>query len=110
MIIVKNTDIQVQKQMYVSAPDLCGRIKWSIMRALLSTIGRTSEGVRLGYVYGFDSGTMLDYVYRNQAHGKLGFGRLIDRVYLEAIGWRAIRARRVLQKTAQKALVFLSRG
>jgi hypothetical protein len=44
----------------------------------------------------------LDYVYRNRAHGRLGFGRLIDRVYLDAIGWRAIRARRVLLKQGLK--------
>src|SRR2546423_1812053 len=98
MIVTKNTDLQSQKQMYVSSLDLFGHIQWSMMRVLLSTIGRTSEGIRLGYAYGFDSGTMLDYVYRNQAHGSLGFGRLIDRSYLEAIGWRAIRARRVLLK------------
>jgi SAM-dependent methyltransferase len=102
MIAAENTDLQSRKQMYVSSPDLFGHIKWSMMRVLLSTIGRTSEGIRLGYAYGFDSGTMLDYVYCNQSHGNLGFGRLIDRSYLEAIGWRAIRARRVLLKQVLK--------
>jgi SAM-dependent methyltransferase len=102
MITTKNTNLQDQKQMYVSSPDLLGSIKWSIMRTLFSTIGRTSQGIRLGYTYGFDSGTMLDYVYCNQAHGVLGLGRLIDRAYLEAIGWRAIRARRVLLKRLLK--------
>ncbi|MCX4669934.1 class I SAM-dependent methyltransferase family protein [Streptomyces sp. NBC_01381] len=72
------------------------RLKWSVIRALLGTVGRTSKGIRTGYRHGFDSGTMLDYVYVNQARGLLGIGRLIDRVYLNAIGWRAIRARRDL--------------
>jgi 2-polyprenyl-3-methyl-5-hydroxy-6-metoxy-1,4-benzoquinol methylase len=102
MITAENTDLQSQKQMYASSLDMFGHIKWSIMRVLLSTLGRTSKGIRLGYTYGFDSGTMLDYVYRNQAHGSLGFGRLIDRSYLEAVGWRAIRARRVLLKQVLK--------
>ncbi|MFD0414297.1 class I SAM-dependent methyltransferase family protein [Streptomyces sp. NPDC127108] len=71
-------------------------LKWAVMRGLLSTLGRSSHGVRIGYRHGFDSGTMLDYVYVNRAHGVLGFGRLVDRVYLNAVGWRAIRSRREL--------------
>jgi SAM-dependent methyltransferase len=71
------------------------KLKWTLMRLLLSTVGRASRGIRIGYRHGFDSGTMLDYVYTNRAHG-LGIGRLIDRAYLNAIGWCAIRARRDL--------------
>ncbi|GGR67522.1 hypothetical protein GCM10010252_01590 [Streptomyces aureoverticillatus] len=71
-------------------------LKWAVMRGLLGTVGRASRGIRIGYRYGFDSGTMLDYVYVNRAHGALGVGRVIDRVYLDAVGWRAIRARREL--------------
>jgi len=41
---------------------------------------------------------MLDYVYLNQPQGDFEIGQLIDRIYLNAIGWRAIRARRVLLK------------
>ena len=62
----------------------------------MGTVGRASKGIRIGYRHGFDSGTMLDYVYVNRARGLLGVGRLIDRVYLNAVGWRAIRARRDL--------------
>src|SRR5437879_9201516 len=73
-------------------------MKWTVMRGILSTVGRTSKGIRIGYKYGFDSGTMLDYVYVNQAQGNFGIGKLIDRLYLNAIGWQAIRARRALLK------------
>ncbi len=52
--------------------------------------------MRIGYRYGFDSGTMLDYVYVDKAHGWAGIGFVIDRVFLNAVGWRAIRARRAL--------------
>ncbi|MFE0137424.1 class I SAM-dependent methyltransferase family protein [Streptomyces sp. NPDC059037] len=47
------------------------RLKWSVIRALLSTVGRTSKGIRTGYRHGFDSGTMLDCVYVNQARDLL---------------------------------------
>ena len=77
-------------------PDLLGQIKWAIMRGILSTVGRTSKGIRIGYTSGFDSGAMLDYVYINRAQGCFGIGKLIDRLYLNAIGWQAIRARRAL--------------
>ncbi len=85
-------------EMQVSQPGFFGKIKWAMMRGLLSTIGKTSQGVQVGYRYGFDSGSMLDYVYLNKAHGSFLIGKLIDRVYLNAIGWRGIRARRDLLK------------
>ncbi|MFI6536734.1 class I SAM-dependent methyltransferase family protein [Nonomuraea sp. NPDC050547] len=68
-------------------------MKWALMRLLMRTVGRTSRGIRIGYRHGFDSGTMLDYVYVNKAHG-----RPLDRIYLNSVGWRAIRARRDLLK------------
>lgn len=61
----------------------------------LRTLGRLSRGIRLGYRTGFDSGPSLDYVYENRARGALGVGRWIDRAYLDAIGWRGIRQRKV---------------
>lgn len=63
--------------------------------AALRTVGRLSRGVRLGLDTGFDSGKSLDYVYENRAEGQLGVGRLIDRSYLDALGWRGIRQRRL---------------
>ncbi len=38
---------------------------------------------------------MLDYVYENRPQGITPLGRLIDRSYLNSIGWRGIRQRRV---------------
>ncbi|MEU0956312.1 class I SAM-dependent methyltransferase family protein [Streptomyces niveus] len=74
------------------------RVRWAAMRVLLGTVGRASAGIRIGYRHGFDSGSMLDYVYVNKAGGFPVVGHLIDRVYLNAVGWRAIRARRELLK------------
>jgi alpha-beta hydrolase superfamily lysophospholipase len=67
---------------------------YALLRLSMRTLGRLSEGVRLGLATGFDSGSTLDYVYRNRASGALGVGRLIDRNYLDSIGWRGIRVRK----------------
>ena len=64
------------------------------MKVLLNTVCRLSDGVRVGWRTGFDSGESLDYVYRNQPHGRTPLGRFIDRCYLNAPGWLAIRQRR----------------
>lgn len=63
--------------------------KWS-----LNKIGKVSNGMKIGIKYGFDSGASLNYVYHNQPKGKLGFGKMMDKNYLEAIGWRGIRIRK----------------
>lgn len=69
-------------------------IQFALTRLSMRTLGRLSEGLRLGLATGFDSGATLDYVYRNQARGALGLGQLIDRSYLDAVGWRGIRVRK----------------
>src|SRR5262249_55660679 len=77
-------------------PSLSARgLYWSMTRAGLKIGGKLSDGVRLGHETGFDSGSTLDYVYRNQASGRSVIGRLIDRNYLDSIGWRGIRQRKI---------------
>ena len=68
---------------------------WALTRAGLRCGGWLSEGVALGHATGFDSGSTLDYVYRNEARGVSPIGRLIDRNYLDSIGWRGIRQRKL---------------
>ncbi len=80
------------------APIVKSNLKWRMISFFMRTVGRTSRGIDLGYRYGFDSGVMLDKVYENRAEGKYLIGTLIDRIFLEAVGWRAIRARRELLK------------
>lgn len=67
---------------------------WRFTRAGLRLGGTLSEGIALGLESGFDSGSTLDYIYRDQARGSGPVGRMIDRNYLDAIGWRGIRIRR----------------
>jgi alpha-beta hydrolase superfamily lysophospholipase len=81
-------------------------IYWDITRAGLKLGGRFSSGIQLGHATGFDSGSTLDYVYRNKATGTSVLGRFIDRNYLDSIGWRGIRVRKthiesLMQEAAQ---------
>ena len=67
---------------------------WAMTRASLKLGGLLSRGIALGHATGFDSGSTLDYVYRNQAQGVPLIGTMIDRTYLDSIGWRGIRVRK----------------
>ena len=81
---------------------------WAATRLNMKIGGLFSEGVRLGHQTGFDSGSTLDYVYRNKPAGTGPLGRMIDKQYLESIGWRGIRQRKVhveeLLRTAMDTL------
>lgn len=81
---------------------------FAFMRQGMATVGKLAQGVRLGFETGFDSGSTLDYVYRNQAQGCSFIGRMIDRNYLNAIGWRGIRQRKVhVEQVLQDAIARL---
>ncbi len=74
--------------------------KWA-----LGKIGGISNGMAIGLKYGFDSGISLDYVYKNKPQGQLGFGSIMDKNYLNAIGWRGIRIRKQhLLKTLESCI------
>ena len=70
------------------------KIFYSIQKFSMRTFGFLSKGMSLGLKYGFDSGISLDYIYKNQADGKLLLGKFIDRFYLNQIGWTGIRERK----------------
>jgi SAM-dependent methyltransferase len=82
-----------------------GGMKFAVARAGLRVAGRLSDGVNLGWRNGFDSGLSLDYVYENKPRGSLGVGRLIDKSYLNSIGWRGIRQRKVNLKNALRNVI-----
>ena len=69
-------------------------IQFALTRLSMRTVGRLSKGIRLGLATGFDSGSTLDYVYCDEPRGTSILGRMIDRGYLDAVGWRGIRARK----------------
>lgn len=75
------------------------------MRALMRTVGQLADGVALGERYGYDSGVMLEYVYRNRPSGKNALGTAIDKGFLNAPGWRGIRARGdMLKRTLRREI------
>src|SRR5262249_14189311 len=77
-----------------------GGMRWGVR-----TLGGLSEGIRRGWHTGFDSGVTLDYVYENRARGVTPLGRLIDRAFLDSLGWRGIRERRVhLERVLRTAI------
>jgi hypothetical protein len=82
-----------------------GGLRFALMRWLLKGPLRISGGIDLGWKYGYDSGFMLDYIYENRAQGVTPLGRLIDRIYLNSIGWRGIRVRRALLNQALQSII-----
>jgi len=84
------------------------RLKFTLARLALSTVGRLSFGIRLGIETGFDSGSMLDYVYANRSSGSGRIGKHIDRFYLNATGWRGVRVRKLnVDQALQRCLRML---
>ena len=83
-------------------------LKWAAYRTNLRLGGLLSKGIALGHNTGFDSGSTLDYVYCNKPSGRFGIGQMIDQIYLDAIGWRGIRQRKVhVEELIRLALMSL---
>lgn len=70
-------------------------LSYKFQKIMMNIIGPLSGGMKLGLQYGFDSGISLDYVYKNTPQGSLGVGKLMDKGYLNAIGWVGIRQRKI---------------
>ncbi|TNV16542.1 alpha/beta fold hydrolase [Ochrobactrum teleogrylli] len=90
-------------------PQLSPRgLYWASTRSSIAFGALFSEGLKVGRRTGFDSGSTLDYVYENETRGFGPGGKLIDRQFLDAIGWRGIRQRKVhLEELIGKALARL---
>ena len=82
-----------------------GHAKFAAARAGLGVAGRLSRGIELGWRNGFDSGLSLDYVYKNEPRGVTPLGRLIDKSYLNSIGWRGIRQRKANLESALRDVI-----
>ena len=89
-------------------PSFFQSLQFGSTRLAMRTGGRLSAGIRLGLTTGFDSGSTLDYVYRNRTAGFTPIGKAIDWGYLNAIGWRGIRIRKVhLERLLARAMELL---
>ncbi|GAA5012992.1 bifunctional alpha/beta hydrolase/class I SAM-dependent methyltransferase [Acinetobacter puyangensis] len=67
---------------------------WQLTKANLKLGSKFSKGLKIGEQTGYDSGSTLDFVYRDQLESSNPIGKLIDWQYLQAIGWRGIRVRK----------------
>jgi hypothetical protein len=68
----------------------------------LRTIGMLSEGIKISYTYGFDSGMIMNYIYRNVPSGRFYIGKVLDRAFLNQVTCKAFRAIKEIQKNAIK--------
>ena len=85
-------------------------VYWAMTRFWLKIGGMFSRGIKLGHETGFDSGSSLDYIYRNTPEGLGPIGRLVDKVYLYSIGWRGIRQRKIHAEEMIRAAMTKLRG
>jgi len=81
--------------------------KWyyELFSLFLSTVGKTSEGIKTGFKYGFDSGMIMNYVYNELPSGKYLIGELIDRAFLNEVTCKAFRAVKEIQKNKIKSYI-----
>ena len=81
---------------------------WKLVKATLKYASNMSDGIKLGFETGFDSGSTLDYVYRNEPSGTSKLGQFFDYLYLQSIGWRGIRQRKIhLELLLKQAIELL---
>lgn len=91
---------EYQELLKPKASSISKEISFALTRSSMNVMGkRASKGLKIGVETGFDSGSSLDYVYLNKAQGLgfwklIGLGKVIDRGYLDSIGWQGIRARK----------------
>lgn len=87
---------------------IINKASYKLQRLMMQRLGFLSDGMQIGLKYGFDSGVALDHVYKNQPSGLGIIGQTIDKQYLNAIGWRGIRQRKVhLQQLLKEAILKL---
>jgi len=100
---------EYQELLKPKASSFFNELNFAITRFSLKYLGKNlSKGMKIGAETGFDSGSSLDYVYLNKAQGlgifdTIGLGKMVDRGYLDSIGWRGIRIRKKnLEKLIRK--------
>jgi hypothetical protein len=68
----------------------------------LRTVGMLSEGIRISYTHGFDSGMIMNYIYQNKPRGRFYLGKVLDRAFLNQTTCKAFREIKAIQKNAIK--------
>jgi Putative methyltransferase len=79
--------------------------RFRALAAASRAAGTLSEGLRIGYERGFDSGPFMAHVYANEPRGRTSLGRILDRRLLDRGTCRAFRQMRELaQETVLEAV------
>ncbi|NKQ40001.1 MAG: alpha/beta fold hydrolase [Sulfurovum sp.] len=109
--MVKTTKKEQDKIAYGTLP-LYKEANYFIQRQMMQKLGFLSDGMKIGLKYGFDSGVTLDHVYKNEPSGVTWLGKMIDKNYLESIGWKGIRQRKVnmIKATEEKIVLLQEKG
>ena len=77
-------------------------IYYKFYSLFLRTIGMFSEGMRIGFTHGFDSGMIMNYVCQNTPSGRFYIGKVLDRIFLNQVTCKAFRAIKEIQKNLIK--------
>ena len=81
---------------------------FKFVKSLFCLLSHFSDGIKIGVETGFDSGSSLDYIYKNTPSGCCCFGRFLDKIYLDNIGWKGIRVRKTnMERTIKQADKYL---
>jgi Putative methyltransferase len=84
--------------------------RFRVLAAVSRAAALLSEGLRIGYERGFDSGPFMAHVYANEARGRTPLGRLLDRRLLDRGTCRAFREMRELARDAVLAAIDAEPG
>lgn len=80
---------ELQRSLPVYSPK---RWRYETLSLFLRTVGTLSEGIKIGFKQGFDSGMIMNYIYENTPRGGLYIGKLLDKAFLNQITCKAFRA------------------
>lgn len=69
-----------------------------LISLLLRTVGLLSDGIRIGFKHGFDSGMIMNYIYKNKPQGITFLGKALDAAFLDQTTCKAFRAVKWIQK------------
>lgn len=83
---------------------------YALAYLFLRSIGLSSEGIKIAYKHGFDSGMIMNYIYNNVPSGRFYVGQLIDRAFLNQVTCKAFRATKDIQKNLIKDYIQESNG
>jgi len=109
--MIKTTKQEQDKIAYGTLP-LWKETNYFMQRHMMKRLGFMSDGMKIGLKYGFDSGVTLDHIYKNEPGGLSWLGKMIDKNYLESIGWKGIRQRKVnmIAATEDKIALLQEKG